>query len=63
MRVHDEVCGMTIEAETAAGTAEFRGKTYFFCSERCKKKFEEHPGWFVPVEGQDDHESAETSDD
>lgn len=54
---------MTMEAETAAATVEFRGRTYFFCSERCRKLFEEHPGWFVPVEGQDDHESAGASDD
>ncbi len=49
MKVHDEVCGMTISAEDAAATTDFQGKTYYFCTERCKTKFEEHPGWYVTV--------------
>lgn len=49
MKVHDEVCGMTILAEDAVGSAEFQGKTYYFCSPRCKQLFQEHPGWYVEV--------------
>jgi YHS domain-containing protein len=49
MQVHDEVCGMTIEAEAAAASIEFQGKTYHFCSERCKQMFEEHPDRYVPA--------------
>lgn len=49
MRVHDEVCGMTIDAEDAAASLEFLEVTYYFCSERCRKKFEAHPERFVPV--------------
>lgn len=49
MQVHDEVCGMTIDAEDAATEVEFRGRVYFFCSDRCRRKFEEHPDWYVPV--------------
>lgn len=49
MRVHDEVCGMTIDAEGAAASLEFLGKTYYFCSERCRRMFEEHPDRFVAV--------------
>ena len=30
--VHDPVCGMDIEPETAAGTSEYKGQTYYFCS-------------------------------
>ena len=51
MKAHDEVCGMTIETDRAAATTEFQGKTYYFCTERCREKFEEHPGWYVPVTG------------
>lgn len=49
MRVHDEVCGMTIESEAAAAKTEFQGKTYYFCSQRCKRMFTEHPERFVAV--------------
>lgn len=49
MRVHDEVCGMTIKKRDAAARVEFEGRLYFLCSERCRVKFEEHPGWYVEV--------------
>lgn len=49
MRVQDEVCGMTIEAEDAMGSLEFLGETYYFCSERCRRMFGDHPDRFVPV--------------
>lgn len=49
-KVHDEVCGMKIDEDEAGDTVEFQGKTYHFCSERCRRKFEEHPGWYVPLE-------------
>lgn len=54
MTVRDEVCGMTITAEQAAATVELHGNTYYFCSERCRRKFEEHPDWFVAVPFQHD---------
>lgn len=43
----DPVCGMQVDEKQAAGQAEYRGKTYFFCSIPCKKKFEESPEKFV----------------
>jgi P-type Cu+ transporter len=49
MRVQDEVCGMSIEAEGAAASSDFQEKTYYFCSDRCRTMFEEHPGRYVPV--------------
>jgi YHS domain-containing protein len=30
--VHDPVCGMDIDPVTAAGTSEYKGQTYYFCS-------------------------------
>jgi Cu+-exporting ATPase len=30
--VHDPVCGMDIDPATAAGTSEYKGQTYYFCS-------------------------------
>lgn len=50
MKVHDEVCGMTIESETAVGSVSFQGKRYYFCSGRCKQLFSQHPEWYVEVE-------------
>ena len=49
MTVHDEVCGMDIELDEAVASTEFQEKTYYFCSERCLQRFEEHPGWYVPI--------------
>ena len=42
----DPVCGMDVEKDTAkaAGrTSEYKGKTYYFCSEGCKKRFNDAP--------------------
>src|SRR5947209_3859880 len=34
-KVQDFVCGMWVEPEKARGTAEYQGKTFYFCSPRC----------------------------
>jgi len=39
----DPVCGMNVDEKTAAGTAVYKGKTYYFCSAACKAKFEKEP--------------------
>jgi len=36
--VKDPICGMTVDPATAL-RADREGKTYFFCSDRCKQKF------------------------
>ena len=41
--VHDPVCGMDIDPATAAGTSEYNGQTYHFCSLGCKKSFDKDP--------------------
>ncbi|HEU0291448.1 MAG TPA: YHS domain-containing protein [Anaerolineales bacterium] len=41
--VHDPVCGMDIDPATAAGTSEYEGQTYYFCSLGCKKSFDKDP--------------------
>ncbi|TCO91525.1 Cu+-exporting ATPase [Chthoniobacter flavus] len=43
----DPVCGMQVTAESAAGHAEFKGETYYFCSTHCQRKFEADPATFV----------------
>jgi Cu+-exporting ATPase len=50
----DPVCGMTVEPATAAGKADYQGKTYYFCSTHCVHAFKAEPGKFFkekkPVE-------------
>jgi len=46
--VTDPVCGMRIDPDDAAATAEHEGTTYYFCSEACHEAFVEDPESFVP---------------
>ena len=39
----DPVCGMTVDKSAPAGTVEFDGHTYFFCSKHCLEKFRANP--------------------
>jgi len=39
----DPVCGMNVDEKTAAGTAVYKGKTFYFCSTHCKAQFEKAP--------------------
>src|ERR1700674_4353537 len=42
-RAIDPVCGMTVDKQTAAGSFEHDGKTYFFCSVHCLEVFRKDP--------------------
>ncbi|HXC47036.1 MAG TPA: heavy metal translocating P-type ATPase [Candidatus Sulfotelmatobacter sp.] len=50
-RVKDPVCGMMVDPQKAAGKVEHAGKTYFFCSPRCKERFEKEPEKFLAAPG------------
>jgi Cu+-exporting ATPase len=39
----DPVCGMNVNEQQAAGTSEYEGETYYFCSPRCKEQFDQTP--------------------
>jgi YHS domain-containing protein len=43
----DPVCGMRVERALAAGTEDFHGQTYFFCSASCKQTFRANPGHYA----------------
>jgi YHS domain-containing protein len=43
----DPVCGREMTDEQALLTAEVKGETYVFCSERCRMLFAIRPGWFL----------------
>jgi Cu+-exporting ATPase len=40
---HDPVCGMMVEPATAKHRSEHAGEAYFFCSSRCRGKFNAEP--------------------
>jgi len=56
--VQDPVCGMTIREEEAAGTSEYKGRTYFFCSTGCKAKFDADPERYAGEGGTDQVQEA-----
>lgn len=39
----DPVCGMAVDESKAAATADYRGRTYYFCSQNCKATFDKAP--------------------
>ncbi|HLA41639.1 MAG TPA: HAD-IC family P-type ATPase, partial [Candidatus Glassbacteria bacterium] len=41
--VKDLVCGMEIEEDSAAGTCQHNGQTYYFCNPSCQEKFRAEP--------------------
>ena len=43
----DPVCGMQVDPSTAAGSSEYQGTTYYFCSMGCKRQFDRDPQRFV----------------
>ena len=47
MKVKDPACKMEIEDKWATYKSEYNGKTFFFCCESCKKRFDENPEEYV----------------
>jgi Cu+-exporting ATPase len=54
-KVIDPVCGMEVDAGTAAGTSEHGGATYHFCSAGCKTRFDAAPETYVRGPSEDAH--------
>ena len=46
----DPVCGMIIEERKPEFQTMFAGRKYFFCSEECRKEFEDRPSDYVEAE-------------
>ena len=44
---HDPVCGMRVDEWKADIKTEYKEKTYIFCSQRCKQRFEKNPVQYV----------------
>lgn len=43
----DLICGMMVDTKTAQFKSIFEEKTYYFCSEHCKKQFDEDPKQYL----------------
>jgi Cu+-exporting ATPase len=43
----DYVCGMDVDEGTAVATTDYAEDTYYFCSERCRERFEADPERYV----------------
>lgn len=39
----DPVCGMSVDEQKAAGSSDYQGKTFYFCSSTCKQNFDQNP--------------------
>ncbi len=48
----DPVCGMEVDEAAGALTAEYEGRTYYFCSPGCRTAFEETPERYLQTEGE-----------
>jgi len=46
-RIQDPICGMDLDPAHAAGSVVHEGRTYYFCSESCLKKFQALPAEYV----------------
>lgn len=43
----DPVCAMMVDAKKTSYRSTYQEKHYYFCSEDCKKQFEENPKQFI----------------
>jgi len=46
-QARDPVCGMTIDKATAAGSFQYKGMTYYFCSANCENLFRKNSEKYI----------------
>jgi protein SCO1/2 len=49
--VQDPVCRMKIKRDHAAARSEYKGKTYYFCSDLCRDRFAQDPARYANATG------------
>lgn len=49
-KVTDPVCKMKVDKNKAKYSSEYKGEKYYFCSENCKKSFDEGPEKYITLE-------------
>jgi len=59
-QARDPVCGMLVDPHQAAGSAEYQGQTYHFCSKGCVAKFQADPEKYLHPQAAPARMSAET---
>ena len=50
--VKDPVCGMMVDPKTATAKTEYKGQTYYFCSQGCKADFDKNPEKYAAAQSQ-----------
>ncbi|MCS6850770.1 MAG: heavy metal translocating P-type ATPase [Gemmataceae bacterium] len=45
--VRDPICGMSVDPARAAASSVYQGRTYYFCSRHCWRRFEVEPGRYA----------------
>ncbi len=43
----DPICGMNVDEKTAKLKSDYKGKTYYFCSQMCKATFDKNPAKYA----------------
>ena len=46
----DPVCGMQVQTANAPARATHEGRTFYFCADRCRERFEGEPARFSSME-------------
>ena len=49
--VTDPVCGMTFDSSQAQAQTTYEGVSYYFCSEECRRTFEQDPKQYISSSG------------
>jgi Cu+-exporting ATPase len=47
VKIKDPICGMIVDEPKSRHQASYSGAEYYFCSDACLHKFQEHPERFV----------------
>src|SRR5690349_15243116 len=58
----DPVCGMTVDPKHAAGSSQYRDKTYYFCCQGCLAKFEADPEKYLHPDARPEPMATSTVD-
>ncbi len=56
--VKDPVCGMELDSSQAEAQTTYQGRAYYFCSEECRRTFDENPEGFVSQAGTHNSETS-----
>jgi YHS domain-containing protein len=61
MQVDEQKAVGEVDAQKAAGESDYLGQKYYFCSEGCKRKFDQRPEDYVVRTGQQQRKPEDLS--